>query len=357
MWHTSICASPSVPLGDAQILGGSQFGLMTANGSLSGRLAHNRWWWPLMKTFKLTSNWWKWQWSGGWLLIAIICVIVAKPWGGRHVGSVGAAVRRCGSGLENQTTDGVNHCLPALESKLGSKCAFRWEEAGQAGWRRSLFTCARVWEQLLQNDLEILYNHLQMCFFCISSALPLAPACCSSVLHEEDSGTQEYLPSSMPEVHNCMTTQPGPNNTQTVLSPQRINPFSVKLKVVRRHSRECYRCIWLKRITATAHHAQIKLFYWLLGMCGSLQHCCCPEENSVCRMQLLAFARLPPDCRHNSQQDLLCFHRKCFSPLFQEGLEDKDVMPPKKVRPPLGIWFPFVFIIQLKFFLKNMEAT
>lgn len=35
MWHSSICASPSVPQGDAQIPGGSQLGLMVANGSLS----------------------------------------------------------------------------------------------------------------------------------------------------------------------------------------------------------------------------------------------------------------------------------------------------------------------------------
>lgn len=101
-------------LGDAQILEGWQFRLMTVNG-LSGHLAHNRRWWPLTKTSKLTSNWWKWQWCGGWLLIAIICVIVAEPRGCLYVGCVGAAGRRGARGLEKQTAGGFNCCLWALE--------------------------------------------------------------------------------------------------------------------------------------------------------------------------------------------------------------------------------------------------
>lgn len=47
-------------------------------------------------------------------------------------------------------------------------------------------------------------------------------------------------------------------------------------------------------------------------VCGWVKHCCCPEKNSSSWMQLLAFAGLPPDCRHNSHRERLCFQWKCL---------------------------------------------
>lgn len=167
-----------------------------------------------MKTFKFKSNWWKWQRSGGWLLIAIICVIVAELWGSHHVWSVGAAVRqgrRWDSGLPAGLTAVCELWSHNLRADVPS--------GEKKGWRRSLFTCAWVWEQLLQNDLKIAYNRLQMCFFLhkFCSAwteftllrqtrftLPLAPACCSGVLHKEDRLRDICLAARL----RCTTAQP-----------------------------------------------------------------------------------------------------------------------------------------------------